>query len=234
MARLSQKQSDELKSIGLDDYQISACENILTQIPQKMDLKAVERLTKLLHQAQSAFDDIRKDDPRFYEEIEQQLNKKLDWSYSILGIAAETLEGVRLQQKGVFVAEVDTSTNEQVTRANTPESRDYHRYKAFTDLWLSWGKEVKTSKESEFLSFLTICLKGNFSLHGVASVRNHYLRYFLGQKVVDQAPDDSKDESDVYGVEVTMKNGKTIKATLKAPKLNGLSESISQLMSERS
>lgn len=233
MAGLSQKQTDELMSIGLDVHQVRACENILIQIPSDTDLAAVKRLSKALQQAHSGLEDIRKTDPRFYDEIEQQLRKKVEWSDSLLITLAETLEGIHAQQQGVYVSEVDFGSNEQVTRVTTPKSKNYHRYQALTDLWRSWNKEVSTSKESVFLSFLTICLKGGFSFDGVASIRTHYLRYFVGKKI-DASLSDQEDDTDVLEVEITLKNGQTQLSSMRVPKLDALSKDIRQLMKSRS
>ncbi|MGR5166360.1 hypothetical protein ACPV5L_04030 [Vibrio astriarenae] len=232
MVGLSRKQKDELKSIGLDESQVQACSSILTQIPSEMDLKAIKRLSKVLKQAQSTIDNIRETDPHFYSEIEQQLSKRMEWSDTLLNTISETLEDVHQHKEGIYVSELDIFTNKQVVRVTTPKSRDYRRYEALTNLWCSWGKVAKTSKESEFLSFLTICLKGGFSFDGVASVRTHYQRYYLG-KNEDRTTVNGKGELDLLGVEMIMKNGQTHTATLTAPKLSGLSESIRQLKRKR-
>ncbi|QIA63563.1 hypothetical protein GT360_08550 [Vibrio astriarenae] len=234
MVGLSRKQKDELKSIGLDESQVQACSRVLTQIPSEMDLKAIKRLSKILNQAQSTFDHIREADPHFYGEIEQQLHKKMEWSDTLFSKISETLEDVHEQKQGVYVSELDLFTSKQVVRVTTPKSRDYRRYEALTNLWCSWGKAVKTSKESEFLSFLTICLKGGFSFDGVASVRTHFRRYFLGQ-TIDIASEGNKDDNlDMLGIEIKLKNGKARSAVLTVPKLNNLSKDIRKLMNKRS
>lgn len=233
MAGLSQKQTDELMSIGLDVHQVKACEEILIQIPSDTDLASIKRLSKALQQAQSGFDDIRNSDPNFYDEIERQLQSKVAWSRSLLSTIAETLEGVHAQQQGVYVSEVDFDSNEQVTRVTTPKSRDFRRYQALTDLWRSWGKLVKTTKDSEFLSFLTICLKGRFSFDGVASVRTHYLRYFWG-KTKEVSTGDTEHKSDLLEVEITLKNGQKQVARMRVPKMDALDKDIRQLKKSRS
>lgn len=177
------RQKRDLQGLGLCEEQIAACEGIIASIPAHLDLKLVTNTAKLIVQAQSAIDKIEVKDPRFYHEITERLSSCVNWSPNLLSDIARVLNDVVTHQDGVHVSKLELDTNKATISVTTPKSKNFYRYDSLTALWKAWGREPSTSKESEFINFLTICLEDGFSLKGANRIRSHYLRYYQGQQV---------------------------------------------------
>jgi hypothetical protein len=206
MSKLTNRQKSDLENLDLDSGQISVIQSILINTPPTMNLIGLKKAIKELEQAQRTISQIASSDVRFYDEIAEQLSKKIDWNESLLGELASTLDEVVTHQNGIYVKEVNLVTHEEVTKAVTPKSKNYYRYQALTDFWKQNGFILKLSKDSDFFIFLTRCLEGKFSFAASNRTRSHYLRYYCGIKVDNQVSS-NQSESINFSIEKKSKSG---------------------------
>jgi hypothetical protein len=231
MSTFHKKQKAELHSFGLSDEQIAECESLFKSTPMRLDISGVKKAAKLLAQASDAIAKIENNDPRFYDEIATQLEDICTWQPDTLAQLSEKLTEVVNHQDGIHLSETDPDTGESVNRVTRPKSKNYYRYDGLTHLWRRWGNEINTNDSSEFLSFLTICIEGRYTIDGSNRMRTHYKRYYQGIKVDNEG-------GDLWELEVTMKPqdgepSKIIKSELSTPPRHRLADDVKQLMEKR-
>jgi hypothetical protein len=231
MSTFHKKQKAELTSMGLSYEQISACERLFETTPMLLDVKGVTKAAKLIEQAYNVLSKIEANDLRFFEEISTQLEITSASTPSTLSTISETLKKVVEHQNGVHVTESDSITGETVSRVTTPKSKNFYRYDGLSQLWSFWGKEVKTSDGAEFLSFITICIEGRFSIDGANRARTHYQRYYQGKKVTHTT-------DDLWELELVTKAkdgvpSKTLRTAFNTPDGTKLNSDIKKLIKQR-
>ncbi|WP_417879195.1 hypothetical protein [Vibrio sp.] len=237
---LSKSQQHELKSLGLSVLQVEECESLLKQVPATPELKSIKTAIQLLGKVQSLLDDVQEKDPRSYFEMADLLNDSYPLDDKPVESIQKQLKAFIERQKGVYVFESDLHTGNQSLNVTTPESRNYHRYEVLTKLWKDWSKEIKLSRSSEFILFLTVCLEGSYSEKAANRVYTNYKRYYQGKSVVLGDALDSNQPENELEVTITYKsiNGEKPKVTTQKttfPNLekSTLTEQINKLKKQR-
>lgn len=237
---LSKSQQHELKSLGLSVLQVEECESLLKQVPATPELKSIKTAIQLLGKVQSLLDDVQEKDPRSYFEMAGLLNDSYPLDDKPVESIQKQLKAFIEHQKGVYVFDSDLHTGNQSLNVTTPESRNYYRYEVLTKLWKDWSKEIKLSRSSEFILFLTVCLEGSYSEKAANRVYTNYKRYYQGKSVVLGDVLDSNQPENELEVTITYKsiNGEKPKVTTQKttfPNLekSTLTEQINKLKKQR-
>lgn len=237
---LSKSQQHELKSLGLSVLQVEECESLLKQVPATPELKSIKTAIQLLGKVQSLLDDVQDKDPRSYFEMAGLLNDSYPLDDKPVESIQKQLKAFIEHQKGVYVFDSDLHTGNQSLNVTTPENRNYYRYEVLTKLWKDWSKEIKLSRSSEFILFLTVCLEGSYSEKAANRVYTNYKRYYQGKSVVLGDVLDSNQPENELEVTITYKsiNGEKPKVTTQKttfPNLekSTLTEQINKLKKQR-
>ena len=237
---LSKSQQHELKSLGLSVLQVEECESLLKQVPATPELKSIKTAIQLLGKVQSLLDDVQDKDPRSYFEMAGLLNDSYPLDDKPVESIQKQLKAFIEHQKGVYVFDSDLHTGNQSLNVTTPENRNYYRYEVLTKLWKDWSKEIKLSRSSEFILFITVCLEGSYSEKAANRVYTNYKRYYQGKSVVLGDVLDSNQPENELEVTITYKsiNGEKPKVTTQKttfPNLekSTLTEQINKLKKQR-
>ncbi len=237
---LSKSQQHELKSLGLSDLQIEECENLLKQVPAVPELKSIKSAIQLLGKAQSLLNDVQSKDARSYSEISGLLADSYPLEEKPIESIQKQLKAFIEHQKGIYVYESDLHTGKQSLNVTTPESRNYYRYEVLTKLWKDWSKDIKVSRSSEFVLFLTVCLEGSYSEKAANRVYTNYKRYYQGKSIAVDEVLDPKQPFNELELKITYKsvNGEkprveTRKTTFPNLEKSALSEYINKLKKQR-
>lgn len=237
---LSKSQQHELKSLGLSDLQIAECEDLLKQVPAVPELKSIKSAIQLLGKVQSLLDDVQSKDARSYSEISGLLADSYPLDEKPIESIQKQLKAFIEHQKGIYVYESDLHTGKQTLNVTTPESRNYYRYEVLTKLWKDWSKDIKVSRSSEFVLFLTVCLEGSYSEKAANRVYTNYKRYYQGKSIAVGDVLDSKQPFNELELKITYKsvNGEqpkveTRKTTFPNLEKSALSEHINKLKKQR-
>lgn len=237
---LSKSQQHELKSLGLSVLQVEECESLLKQVPAIPELKSIKTAIQLLGKVQSLLDDVQDKDPRSYFEMADLLNDSYPLDDKPVESIQKQLKAFIERQKGVYVFDSELHTGNQSLNVTTPESRNYYRYEVLTKLWKDWSKEIKLSRSSEFILFLTVCLEGSYSEKAANRVYTNYKRYYQGKSVVLGDVLDSNQPENELEVTIAYKsiNGEKPKVTTQKitfPNLekSTLTEQINKLKKQR-
>ncbi|MEZ9897027.1 hypothetical protein AB4525_03415 [Vibrio breoganii] len=184
--RFSSKQFNQLESLGLNAEQISHVKLALKEIPETPDIKRLNKLTQQLKSVSKLMSEIEGEENRTYFSIKDSLlQQKIDLSAQPIEHLLSAVAFQRAKHEGVVINEF-TETGEYIcTRAVTPKSKNYYRFEEFTAMWKAWGRTVATSLSSEFISFLTICIEGDYSEKGADRIRSNYRRVYMGLDVTD-------------------------------------------------
>ncbi|MGV3002395.1 hypothetical protein [Vibrio sp. E150_018] len=237
---LSKSQQHELKSLGLSVLQVEECESLLKQVPATPELKSIKTAIQLLGKVQSLLDDVQDKDPRSYFEMADLLNDSYPLDDKPVERIQKQLKAFIEHQKGVYVFESDLHTGNQSLNVTTPESRNYYRYEVLTKLWKDWSKEIKLSRSSEFILFLTVCLEGSYSEKAANRVYTNYKRYYQGKSIAVEDVLDSNQPFNDLELKITYKsvNGEkprveTRKTTFPNLEKSALNEQINKLKKQR-
>lgn len=237
---LSKSQQHELKSLGLSVLQVEECESLLKQVPAIPELKSIKTAIQLLGKVQSLLDDVQDKDPRSYFEMADLLNDSYPLDDKPVESIQKQLKVFIEPQKGVYVFDSDLHTGNQSLNVTTPESRNYYRYEVLTKLWKDWSKEIKLSRSSEFILFLTVCLEGSYSEKAANRVYTNYKRYYQGKSIAVEDVLDSNQPFNDLELKITYKsvNGEkprveTRKTTFPNLEKSALNEQINKLKKQR-
>ncbi|HCH01619.1 MAG TPA: hypothetical protein DEV85_06990 [Vibrio sp.] len=237
---LSKSQQHELKSLGLSVLQVEECESLLKQVPAIPELKSIKTAIQLLGKVQSLLDDVQDKDPRSYFEIADLLNDSYPLGDKPIESIQKQLKAFIEHQKGVYVFDSNLHTGNQSLNVTTPESRNYYRYEVLTKLWKDWSKEIKLSRSSEFILFLTVCLEGSYSEKAANRVYTNYKRYYQGKSIAVEDVLDSNQPFNDLELKITYKsvNGEkprveTRKTTFPNLEKSALNEQINKLKKQR-
>lgn len=237
---LSKSQQYELQSLGLSTLQVKECESLLKQVPAVPELKPIKTVIQLLGKAQSLLDDVQSKDTRSYSEISELLADSYPLDDQPIESIQKQLKAFIEHQKGIYVYERELDTGKQTLNVTTPESRNYYRYEVLTKLWKDWSKEIKLSRSSEFILFLTVCLEGSYSEKAANRVYTNYKRYYQGKTVALDDVLDSKQPLNELELRITYKSidgekpkVETRKTTFPNLEKSALSEQINKLKKQR-
>lgn len=236
----SKSQQHELKSLGLSVLQVEECESLLKQVPAIPELKSIKTAIQLLGKVQSLLDDVQDKDPRSYSDVADLLNDSYPLDDKPVESIQKQLKAFIEHQKGVYVFDSDLHTGNRSLNVTTPESRNYYRYEVLTKLWKDWSKEIKISRSSEFILFLTVCLEGSYSEKAANRVYTNYKRYYQGKSIAVEDVLDSNQPFNDLELKITYKsvNGEkprveTRKTTFPNLEKSALNEQINKLKKQR-
>lgn len=237
---LSKSQQHELKSLGLSALQVEECESLLKQVPAVPELKPIKTAIQLLGKAQSLLDEVQSKDARSYSEIADLLADSYALDDKPIESIQKQLKAFLEYQKGSYVYERELDTGKQTLNVTTPESRNYYRYEVLMKLWKDWSKDIKLSRSSEFILFLTVCLEGSYSEKAANRIYTNYKRYYQGKSIAVEDVLDSKQPFNELELKITYKsvNGEkprveTRKTTFPNLEKSALSEQINKLKKQR-